>query len=309
VRKRRIVVERLAVVANLAVAAPASANTASARASFQRGRSLFDAGETRAACRAFQESLDDELDFETLYQLAACHEQLGNLASSWRMFTRLGNDDPDPGRRARAAELAKNLWQRVAKVIVTVKEPPTQLAVTLDGEAIAAKLDLEIPIDPGQHTVVATAPGYREWRTTANVDPATAEVRVSIALEAADAPSHDASVVVQYRRKRLGRRALGTGLMIGGAVGVAASFAISTYELGKYNDALERIENNEGSIADAVDDANHARRVARWVATPIFVAGAVCAGAGLVLYLRSNTVVLTPIVSSAGAGVGFAGSF
>jgi tetratricopeptide (TPR) repeat protein len=299
------------VVTLLAGTAPAIADTASAEAAFERGRTLLKAGNTREACAAFQASLDDEFQYGTLYNLAGCHDKLGNLASAWRMYTRLAEEDTNQGRRDRSREVAAKLWQRVPKLIVDIAQPPAGLAVRVDGDNIAAKLARPIAVDPGDHVVIATASGFREWRTTVNVEAASAELRVVIELARADAPQREQAqpAVTEYRRERKGHRTAAKAFLIGAPVGVGTSLAIGYWGKLRYDEALRDGELGTISPAESARRANHYVMINRWVATPFAVAGFASLAVGLVLYVRSSTVVLTPIASSQSAGLSFTRSF
>jgi hypothetical protein len=192
-----------------------------------------------------------------------------------------------------------------------VTDPPAQLAVRVDGEDIAGKLKQPIAVDPGEHVVLASAPGYREWRTTAKVAAASAEVRVAIELDKIEAPvrAPAATAVVEYRRHRLGHRTAAKICLLGGLAAWTASLSIGIYEKGKYDEAIDRINNGPGTPQENVEAANHAQTVNRWVATPLFAAGLVSVAVGAGLWVQSSTVVLTPIASPTGGGVALSGTF
>ena len=301
----------LALALAVASTAPVRADSASAQASFERGRELLKNGDTRAACAAFEASLKDEFQYGTLYNLAGCQDKLGNLASAWRMYTRLSAEDTNPGRRERSRELAQKLWGRVPKLIVDVADPPAGVAVRLDGEDILARLNQAIAVDPGEHVVLAIAPGYREWRTTANVEPASAEVRVAIALDRDDAPIAEPAqpAVTQYRRRRVGHRTAAYWFAAGGLAGFVISGGIGYYYKLQHDAALGGLGREYETLEEVYAAANHAHRMNRWVATPIFLAGVASLSVGVVLYVKSNTIVLTPIATSGGGGAALTGSF
>lgn len=98
---------------------------------------------------------------------------------------------------------------------------------------------------------------------------------------------------VEYKRTRIGHRGLAKGFFLGSAVGIGASIGLSLYEKGQYNDAVARNDN---------DAANHAASMNRWVGTSLFLAGVACLPVGIVLWIQSSTVVLTPITTPSGGG-------
>lgn len=110
-----------------------------------------------------------------------------------------------------------------------------------------------------------------------------------------------ASSPTEYKRTRVGHRGLAKGMFLGGAIGIGGSIGVSLYEKGKYNDAVDRND---------IAAANHAASVARWIGTPLFLAGLACIPVGIVLWIKSDTVVLTPITTpSGGAGASLSLTF
>jgi hypothetical protein len=73
--------------------------------------------------------------------------------------------------RAETAEkLADELAGRIPKLEISALSAPDGLTVTRDGTSLGAgALGTKMAVDPGKHTIVATAPGYREWSTTVDV--------------------------------------------------------------------------------------------------------------------------------------------
>ena len=109
-----------------------------------------------------------------------------------------------------------------------------------------------------------------------------------------------------------------TALILSGAgVGLwGGAFAVSMYERGKYNEALERRDNTMvyAEKVDAVNDANHAQRVAKYVGTGLFAAGSITLGVAIYLYVTApdKEIVRTAVVPTAGqgqAGLAFVRSF
>jgi hypothetical protein len=101
---------------------------------------------------------------------------------------------------------------------------PTQIAI--DGETFGRDvLGSPVPIDPGPHTIAATAPGYRPWSTRVQVGALGDTVVVDVpALEVLP----DASVVAHARSVAATKRT--AGLVMGGVglvgLGVGAIFGL-----------------------------------------------------------------------------------
>jgi hypothetical protein len=171
---------RLAWIASAAVtlaSTPALAQNAGdaalAEKLFQDGRALMAAGDFAAACPKLAESERLDPGVGTLLNLGECYEKEGKAASAWAtyreaepMARRLGQRDRADFAAARAAALASTL----AYLTVKIASQPRGLELTLDGTLIAAAAwTSPIPVDPGTHSVVLTAPGYHPWKTSVDV--------------------------------------------------------------------------------------------------------------------------------------------
>lgn len=153
----------------LATAQNASDAKASADQLFNDGKNLRDAGDVDHACLKFEASLRLLDRLNVRLNLADCHEQQGRTATAWDEFRKAelqasmrGNAD----RAAYARKRANALEPLRAKLVISV--PPASqllgLAVKRDGTAVPSeKFGQPLPVDPGSHTVEASAPGYQAW--------------------------------------------------------------------------------------------------------------------------------------------------
>lgn len=139
-----------------------SKDPAAAEALFREGRALSDAGDIAGACAKFRES--DRLDpaVGTTFNIADCEERLGRLARAWTLFDEVAQRLP-PGdkRRPVAQQRAAALEPRLPKLSIRLAaSAPSGTRVVRDGvELGAASLGTPLPVDPGQHVVVVSAPG------------------------------------------------------------------------------------------------------------------------------------------------------
>jgi hypothetical protein len=214
---------RTLVLGSIAVALAASRAAADpgAEALFQEGRKLLDAGKLAEACDRFERSLAIEPRSGTALNLGDCREQQGQLADAWEAFMAArqlalrGNDEDDPARVDEAARRATALEPRLAHLTIAVTAPRAPgLAVTRNGKPVAAAaLDTDVPVNPGAHEIVATAPGYKRWSTRLALRTGARETATIPRLEVDPAAAHpeaSASAV----RPPLGRISL--GLAFGG---------------------------------------------------------------------------------------------
>ena len=164
-----------------------------AEALFREGRQLMDAKDFAAACPKFAESQKLEPAPGTLLNLADCYEKSGQTASAWTTFK-------EAAKAANARSRAD--WVATATQRAAVLEPKlATLAITVGGPADVPSLKIErdgapversvwgtaVPVDPGPHTLGATATGKKAWTRKIEV-PATKNVLVDMPVLETDAP-------------------------------------------------------------------------------------------------------------------------
>ena len=209
-----------------------------------------------------------------------------------------------------ARERAKELEPRLSKLKITVPQAPAGLDVRRDGASVgSAEWALEVPVDPGDHVLRATAPGKTPWTQRVRVDgPPVVEVTVP---PLADAPKGDEPRRVEATPEPVGRTQRTIGLVVGGigvvGVGVGATlglFAKSTYDS----------SNADGHcLADNRCDATGLARRAdagsmATAASVVFVAGIGAIAGGAILFFTAPRGVKTglrvdPVVTASGAGL------
>jgi hypothetical protein len=149
------------------VAAQSTADKALAEALFQDGRALLSAGKISDACGKFLESERIEPKLGTLLNLAACHEAQGKTASAWAEFAQAvarAQQAHQPEREAFAREHRANLARRLSMLNLCWEKPEARETVQLDGLLLKGEaIGTPFPVDPGEHGVVASAPGRDSW--------------------------------------------------------------------------------------------------------------------------------------------------
>jgi hypothetical protein len=208
---------------------PAATGEASALAQtlFEEGRRLMEEKRYPEACPKFEESLHLRPGTGTLLNLALCNEQLGKTATAWAQFKEVlfaAKKEGNQAREAFAGEHIGAIEPRLSRLQINA-EPTPGLAIRRDGQEIpAAALGTPVPIDPGEHSVEATAPGYSVWSSSVQIGPSADQKVVAVPKlsplagndrgvappPAAPAPAPDA-----------GRARRTAGFIVGGA-GVAA---------------------------------------------------------------------------------------
>jgi len=171
----------------------ARADSATAQALFDQAKKLMAAGKYDEACPKLAESQRLDPGIGTKYNLADCYEKQGKLATAWGLFLEVAAESKaagQPDREKVARGRAETLKPKLPYLSITVADGATAgLEVKRDDIVVGqAQLDTPIPVDPGKHTVSATAPGKKPWQATVTTTKAGATETVQVpALE--DAPA------------------------------------------------------------------------------------------------------------------------
>lgn len=217
---------------SLVLASPLSARAQSAadadRAAklFTEASTLAAAGKYAEACPKFEESQRLDGGLGTQFNLALCFEKLGKPGSAWRNYrsvARLAHQTGKAGREQAAQQKMDQLRARVPHLVLTVHDADTTLKV--DGEPVDREAWAFYAVDPGEHTVEATAPTKKTWQTRVTIENAGAEGRVAVpALEAAVGKTRVVTVTKEASNPKrtlgfviggIGLVGLGTGLVTG----------------------------------------------------------------------------------------------
>jgi len=169
-------------------------SAAEAEALFHDGTQLLEAGRFAEACLklAGSQKLDPALG--TLLYLAACHQKLGLTATAWTEFssaTEWAERTDQPKRTAFGRTHMIQLESTLAKVVIRAVRVLPQFEVKVDDEVLDSPASgAARPLDPGTHTVEATAPGFVAWRTTVHLAARAETLTVDVpALEPALPPA------------------------------------------------------------------------------------------------------------------------
>jgi len=186
-----------AVVCSLAwvpafAAEPTASEKATARALFDEGRRLVEAGQVAQACPKFEESQRLDPGSGTQFNLADCWERENRTASAWTLFLEVASAMKAAGQTSReqaARERAAALEKRLSRLKIVVDREVPGLEIRRDGEVVGkATWGLALPVDPGTHRIEVSAPGSKPWSERVEVAAGPSERAVTVpALGAADA--------------------------------------------------------------------------------------------------------------------------
>jgi hypothetical protein len=144
-----------------------------ARASFQQALALETAGDWAGASNLLQQVAAVRLTPQVRFHLALCEEHLGNLAAAIGDY-QIASEE---ARRVQATEVieqatarAEALRARIPKLVLRRGAGAESATISLDGVTLgASSVGIDLPINPGPHTVEAQARGYRPFARTVEV--------------------------------------------------------------------------------------------------------------------------------------------
>jgi hypothetical protein len=172
--------------AALALSAPAahaqagSPNVVIAEKLFREGQDLLEASKTddsktHMACEKFAESERLRPALGTLLNLAVCHEKEKKTASAWAEYTEVAGQATRAGQSDRAqfaTQHAAALEPQLCRLRLEMSAPPLSTEVKIDGQPLGAAIwGTDIPLDPGTHAIVVSAPGKQPWLRTITLGP------------------------------------------------------------------------------------------------------------------------------------------
>jgi hypothetical protein len=179
-------------------AAAQDGNAAIAESLFRDGKRLSTEHKYAEACPKFAESYKLDPGLGTLLNLATCHEAEGKAASAWAEFSEASSRarrDGDTDRAQLAEEHVRSLEPKLAHISIELAPGPALagLVVKFDGrELSSAALGVQIPVDPGQHQIEASAPGKQSYSQTIAAPGPAGSATVAVP-QLQDAPAAAAS--------------------------------------------------------------------------------------------------------------------
>jgi hypothetical protein len=306
-----------------------------AQSLYDEARKLSTAGKWGDACPKLEESQRLDPTPVTEFYLADCYERAGRTASAWTTFLDLAAGEHKNGgtkeaeREKVARDRAKALEPKLSQLVIDVPAAVrvAGLVVKRDGGAVRdGQWGAPVAVDPGKHTIEATAPGKKPWTTTTDVEGAgqTATVHVEALADApADVPPPGtgpvtplpATPLADEQKPASPLKTVGlvvggvgvAGLAVGTIFGVLAlsknSSANSGHCGGAFGGANQCDSTGVSLRSTAVSDGN--------ISTIALIAGGVLAAGGATLFLvaPSAHVQAVPAVGTNGGGFLVRGDF
>jgi len=285
---------------------PTSADIAAARALGQEGVKLADAGNCHDAVDKLARAEKLYHAPTTLARLGECQVQIGRLVDGTESLNRvirepLGPNAPPAFAAAqeRAKKIVAEAKPKIAKLKIAVAGPSdVTWAVKVDGESMPlANLNMNRPMDPGEHVIEATAPGYKVARAKVTLaEGGTDSVALNLERDPnapvpppAAAPGAQPAGGDSYPRgddNGSGSRVAGYVTLGVGLVGVGVGSIFGVLALSKKNELDDNCRS--GSCPSTQRDTLDSGETFGTVSTVGFIVGAVGIVAGTYLLLTSG---------------------
>lgn len=141
---------------------------------FKSGVQLFKEAKFSEALAEFMRAYEIAPHPLVLYNIAGCHRELshyGEAVSYYERFLAEGKGQVPAARLTAAQTELDGILARIARVTVTVT--PDGASLTVDGDAIGTLVQMPLILSPGEHKLVATAPGRKEVERSVRVASGT----------------------------------------------------------------------------------------------------------------------------------------
>lgn len=289
---------------------------------FEEGRNLLAAGDqnAQAACDKFDQAIKLEPEAPgTMLNLGLCNEKLNKYKTALHWFRKAQARAAEtnlPDYETAAKEHTRDLAGKVATIKIEFSAPaPAGTKVKIDNQEIDAANYLSTEVDPGAHTLVAGAPGYKIFTREFSIVGRGGDT-ITI-----DLVQGDNSVIVDPgagRRKAAIITASAGGALLVGSL-VISLVAKSRYGRCANNGMLKPTADRDSGCpsgdAAATKYANDNQKLAQVWGTSLFVAGAVTVGVASFLYFtapekeRVDRTVFVPAVGPDQVGFAISGGF
>jgi hypothetical protein len=284
---------------------------AAAEALFQEARSLMGEGRVAEACPKFAESNRIDPGIGVLFFLGDCYERNGQTASAWVTFRNAGA----AAKAANQTDRERHAWERTAalesrlsKVTIVVPESARApgLQVRWDDVAVGRALwGSPLPVDPGSHKLLVTAPGRQNHERELQIQPGPNVSKIEVpelralveprSAAPAKSPSPERNAPPAKDARPSGREPLGTqrlaAIGLGGAgligIGIGAFFGLKT--ISRWQDAKSHCQGSGEPLKcdERGVELRDSAHTAGTISTIAFSAGGAALAAGAVLWLTT----------------------
>ncbi len=287
----------------------ADAEPAKAKALFDEGKTLLEAGEVKKACAKFEASQELDPRDATEMNLALCWEQLGRTASAWEMFVKLSGTSKREDRAAAARKRAKDLEPKLVHLTIEIESDLEDLVISRNDQVVdRAQWNRPVAVDPAEYTITVKAPEHEAWSKTITIKTKdkTIEVPKLERTRAEKKPTPVRDTPNPYRGAAL-------GLLIGGGGAVAIASGVAFHSRSVQNDSRVLCPNPTCSDQRGIN-LNARARQEGWIANVTWGLGGAAVIAAVVVWRvgakkQDRAVAITPVVDRQHAGVALGGRF
>ena len=270
---------------------------------------LLEAGRLDEACAKLEEAFDVGRGIGTQFHLASCYEKQGRSASASRAYEQVLAATIELEQKERSNFVRNKLAAlepRLHKIVIEPRRPAPQMTVTLDGKPLPeAEWRTPFAIDPGTHTIEASAPQRTTWRQ--EVSSTREGQTISIAIPPLTSSSPSATEQSGLEPPSSGTPATSSwstqqtwGLVTWGvgATGLVLGAVFGALAVSKKDDSSKFCSEPTVCVQPGADLVRDAQTFAD-VATVALIAGGALVIAGSVIYLTAPddavAVGLTPV--------------
>jgi len=172
-----------------------SAGVVSGEELFHDGIQALEAGDWTEACSLFEASKARAQRPSVLVRLGDCYLHDQHFVRAWQTLQSaraMNNEDPARRRPALEEEIVA-LLAKIPTLQVSLLSRPAGATLTVDGKQLAPEdIGVALPVDLGEHDVLAQAPGYGHSQTTLKVTRAQAHM-LALTLLPLDSPQAPSS--------------------------------------------------------------------------------------------------------------------
>lgn len=283
-----------------------------AEALFAKGKRLMIAGRFSEACARFSESERIDHGVGTLLNLADCYEQNGQTASAWASFRSAAVAARAAGQAEReqiARERERRLLPLLARLTILIPQRHVVpgLVVMRDDVVLDKSLwNATSTVDPGDHSLVVSAPGKRTDKRIITVPKwSGAWVTTTVpALSDLPPPAPPAPVKATIEPGMSSQQITGLAIGSAGIAGVLIGAALGLHSVSLGSSAAPHCQDDRCD-PEGVTLRGQAQRAVN-AATVAFLAAGGALAAGATVYFTAPK--RGPIRASAGLGVTPSGS-
>ncbi|HEX4516751.1 MAG TPA: hypothetical protein VH054_24555, partial [Polyangiaceae bacterium] len=202
-------------------------------------------------------------------------------------------------------------------ILAPSENKPDGIEIARDGEKLGGSdLGLAVPMDPGMHTITATAPHFKTWEKKIDVSGDGNTVTVTVGPLERDDASASPPPPPEEGDPGFGFHVGGIVIGAAGLIAIGVGSALGLVAAGKLSDSNANGHCDAQDTCDAVGlDLRQQAKDAALVSTILFVGGGVAVAAGIILFVvapkkkHAAFARVAPAIGPGFYGLSLGGSF